>query len=64
MTVHVFYIAGGGLRSGLWGVAQRSDVKLLHDGLTFNRDLVFKPELLVPASVRLSIAMLITLRRC
>lgn len=35
-------------------------VKLLHDGLTFNRDLVFKPELMIPHLYDLSMSMLIT----
>ena len=35
-------------------------VRLLHDGLTISRDLVFKPELMIPHLYDLSMAMLIT----
>jgi flagellar biosynthetic protein FlhB len=35
-------------------------VRLLHDGLTINRDLVFKPELMIPHLYDLSMDMLIT----
>ncbi|MFA6922534.1 MAG: flagellar biosynthesis protein FlhB [Gallionella sp.] len=35
-------------------------VKLLHDGLTFNQDMVFKPELMIPRLYDLSMEMLIT----
>lgn len=53
-------LAGG---ATLWfmGASLNSKmVKLLHDGLTFNRDLVFKPELLIPHLYDLSMSMLIT----
>lgn len=53
-------LAGG---ATLWfmGASLNSKmVKLLHDGLTFNRDLVFKPELMIPHLYDLSMSMLIT----
>ncbi|MDO8208096.1 MAG: flagellar biosynthesis protein FlhB [Gallionella sp.] len=53
-------LAGG---ATLWfmGASLNSKmVKLLHDGLTFNHDLVFKPELMIPHLYDLSMSMLIT----
>lgn len=53
-------LAGG---ATLWfmGVSLNAHmVRLLHDGLTISRDMVFKPELMVPRLYDLSLDMLIT----
>ncbi len=53
-------LAGG---ATLWFMGESLNakmVKLLHDGLTFNSDLAFKPELMIPHLYDLFMSMLIT----
>ncbi len=53
-------LAGGGAMWFMGASLNSQMVKLLQDGLTFNRDLVFKPELMIPHLYDLSMDMLIT----
>lgn len=53
-------LAGGATLWFMGASLNAKMVKLLHDGLTFDHDLVFKPELMIPHLYDLSISMLIT----
>lgn len=53
-------LAGGATLWFMGASLNAQMVNLLHDGLTFNHDLVFKPELMIPRLYDLSISMLIT----
>lgn len=53
-------LAGGAALWFMGGSLNAQMVKLLHDGMTINRELVFKPELMIPHLYDLSISMLMT----
>ncbi len=53
-------LAGGGAMWFMGASLSTHMVKLLHDGMSISRDLVFKPELLIPRLYDLSTDMLIT----
>ncbi len=60
MSTFSILLAGG---AALWFMGAQLNaqmVKLLHDGMTINRDLIFKPELMIPHLYDLSVSMLVT----
>lgn len=60
LSTFAILLAGGATLWFMGASLNAQMVKLLHDGLTFNHDLVFKPELMIPHLYDLSISMLIT----